>query len=147
MDKLETENAQLKKQTEQQQQLIHDMGASSSGAAAKVVSQESASVNGSEQDALKYEQKLEEMRKELFDSQTEAKQKDDVIKILQDQLNALASSEADNSLDQLKTKSQSTEAHSLHECEWMQSYDEHGNVYFYNTRTQESSWDPPPGFS
>ena len=147
MDKLETENAQLKKQTEQQQQLIHDMGAYSSGAAAKVVSQESASVNGSEQDALKYEQKLEEMRKELFDSQTEAKQKDDVIKILQDQLNALASSEADNSLDQLKTKSQSTEAHSLHEGEWMQSYDEHGNVYFYNTRTQESSWDPPPGFS
>ena len=88
-----------------------------------------------------------QLQTELLEAQKQVKQKDEVIKILQDQLNAFVSNEADNSIDQLKTKSQSTEAHSFHASDWMQSYDDDGNVYFYNIRTQESSWDPPPGFS
>merc|ERR1711907_42432 len=90
----------------------------------------------------------EKEQKELLDALAQIKQKDEVIKVLQDQINELASSEAEISLDQIKAKPQeSTEAHSSHGHEWVQSYDDNGNVYFYNTRTQESSWDPPPGFN
>ena len=103
--------------------------------------------HGTKDEATVQNRPYVQLQSEILEAQKQIKQKDEVIKILQDQLNVFVSNEADNSLNDLKTKSQSTEAHSLHASDWMQSYDDDGNVYFYNTRTQESSWDPPPGFS
>ena len=69
-------------------------------------------------------------------------QKESVIKIMQDQLVKMAD-ESMEGLDNAMGLNRVSESDNT----WQECQDEHGNLYYYNSKTNESSWDPPPGYT
>ena len=148
VNQLEDSNKALNSSQQKSQEEIDLMRKELETLRSKVAVLGSISPRQSEKSGSEDKHETEKEQTELLAAIAQIQQKDEVIKILQEQLSALAN-EAENSLDEMKpkTETQSTGALPSHENEWVQNYDNHGNVYFYNTRTQESSWDPPPGFN
>jgi len=69
-------------------------------------------------------------------------EKENVIKIMQDQLVQMA----EQNLKDLEDEAMAT-APSKQVIPWSKETDEHGNIYYYNCETMESSWDPPEGYA
>merc|ERR1711991_897883 len=69
-------------------------------------------------------------------------EKENVIKIMQDQLVQMA----EQNLKDLEDEAMAT-VPSKQVIPWSKETDEHGNIYYYNCETMEASWDPPEGYA